>query len=345
MQRGILLVNLGSPDSTAVRDVRRYLGEFLMDPYVIDLPWAARRAIVSLFVLPFRPRRTAHAYKYIWTDAGSPLLVHSQALARALARELGLPVALGMRYGNPSLEAAIAALVDAAADEILLVPLYPQHADSTRTTTVVRVREILAGMPRTPALRVLPPFHDDAAFLDALAAHAGRHRAADADYVLFSFHGLPERHIKKADPTGWHCLKSGDCCQTPSPAHATCYRQHCHATARQVAMRLALGQTQWSVAFQSRLGRERWLTPFTDRELIRLPGEGVRRLAVICPAFVADNLETLEEIGVRGREAFLAAGGESLTLVPCLNEDPAWIAALAALCRQPPPPAPFDAPR
>jgi ferrochelatase len=343
LKRGILLVNLGSPDSADVRDVRRYLGEFLMDRYVIDVPWLLRRTIVSAFILPFRPRKTAAAYASIWTPEGSPLLAHSRALAQAIERAIELPVALAMRYGKPSLATAIDALIEAGVDEILLVPLYPQHADSTRTTTIVRVRELLARRADAPALRVLPPFWGDRGYAAALAARVRSHVEADIEHVLFSFHGLPERHLTKADPTGSHCLKRTDCCEVDSPAHATCYRHQSFATARAVAAALGWRPDFWSVSFQSRLGREPWLAPYTDKIVDEFAARGMRRLAVVCPAFVADNLETLEEIGVRAREQFLAAGGERLTLVPCLNDDPHWIDALAALCLDPPPMTAFDA--
>jgi ferrochelatase len=343
VQRGILLVNLGSPDSTAVDDVRRYLGEFLMDPYVIDVPWIVRRLIVSAFILPFRPKKTAEAYATIWTAEGSPLLCHSRALAAEIERRVDGPVALAMRYGQPSMTTGIDTLIAAGVDEILLVPLYPQHADSTRKTTVVRAREILARHAKAPALRVLPPFHRDAGYLKALVDLVRRHVGTDVEHVLFSFHGLPERHLTKADPTQSHCLERPDCCEVASPAHATCYRHQSFATARAVATALGWAAERWSVSFQSRLGRAPWLAPYTDHVIDALAARGVARLAVVCPAFVADNLETLEEIGVRAREQFLAAGGESLVLVPCLNDDAQWVEALAALCRNPPPMTAFDA--
>jgi ferrochelatase len=346
VKRGILLVNLGSPDSTRVADVRRYLGEFLMDRHVIDAPWPIRAVIVSAFILPFRPARTAEAYASIWLDgAGSPLLHHSRALAAALARRLAEPIALAMRYGNPSIESGIETLMSAGVEEILLVPLYPQHADSTRTTVIERTRELLARRQGAARLRVLPPFHDDPGYLAALARLVDRNVPTDVDHVLVSFHGLPERQVRKADPTGTHCLTRPDCCEVASPAHASCYRQHCFATARAVASTLAWPASRWSVSFQSRLGRLPWLAPYTDQVLRELPARGVRRLAVVCPAFVADNLETLEEIGVRGREAFVSAGGTALVLVPCLNAEPDWVDALARLCREPPAESAIDGPR
>lgn len=335
--RGILLLNLGSPASPSVADVRRYLGDFLMDRYVLDVPWVLRRAIVSLAILPFRPRRSAEAYASIWQAEGSPLLINSRALARALADALAsdgapAPVELAMRYGAPSIGGALAALRSAGVREVLLVPLYPQYAESTQRTSIEATRAAIAAQGNFASMQVLPAFHADAGFLDALATRA-QPAVATADHVLFTYHGLPERHLQRADPTGAHCLARGDCCEVASAAHATCYRQHCRATTRGLVARLGLAADAYTESFQSRLGRLPWLRPYTDEVLRELPARGVRRLAVLCPAFVADNLETLEEIGIRGRETFIAAGGESLALVPCLNDDPGWVAALAQLVR------------
>jgi len=331
-KRGILLVNLGSPTSTSIPDVRRYLGEFLMDPFVIDSPWPIRKIVVAGFILPFRPKRTAHAYERIWEATGSPLLRHSRELRDALAQRVKSPIELAMRYGVPSIAEAVRRLLDAGVGEIVLVPLYPHHADSTRTTTIVAVRKVLARLGSTVGVTVVPPFYADPAYLDVLAGSIERAMPDDTQLLLFSYHGLPERHITAADPTGNHCLRSPDCCERPSPAHATCYRHQVFETSRGVASRLNLTPERWRVSFQSRLGRLPWLTPYTDQMLDRLPGEGIERLTVACPAFVADNLETLEEIGLTGRERFLAAGGKRFTLVPCLNADPAWADVLAKWC-------------
>lgn len=339
--RGILLVNLGSPDSTRVPDVRRYLGEFLMDRHVIDSPWPIRRLIVSGFILPFRPRRTAEAYRSIWTAEGSPLLVHSRALAEALARKVEAPVELAMRYGRPDIDSAVSRLLATGVEEILLIPLYPHHADSTRRTTIERVRQRLGG--EHARLRVLPPFYGDSDYLDVLTRLVRTHLPGDCQRLLFSFHGLPERHLRKADPTHSHCLARSDCCEVPSVAHQSCYRHQAFVTARAVAARLGLEASQWQVSFQSRLGRLPWLSPYTDQVLDSLPGQGITRLTVVCPAFVADNLETLEEIGLAGRARFLDAGGESFTLVPCLNDDDEWVDVLAKWCRAPMPESTVDA--
>jgi len=334
---GVLLVNLGTPDSTAVADVRRYLGEFLMDRHVIDVPWPVRRLIVSGFILPFRPRRSAAAYASIWDAAGpgtgSPLLHHSMALTDALRASLAVPCELAMRYGQPGIEDALTRLREHGARSILLVPLYPHYADSTVGTTIEAVRRLLRA---DEELDVLPPFYAQPEYVDAQAAVIRRHLPPHWDHLLLSYHGLPERQITRADPTGSHCLAHDDCCRVASPAHATCYRHQVYRTSELVAGRLGLDSADFSVSFQSRLGRLPWLTPYTDETLAALPGRGVRRLVVACPAFIADNLETLEEIGIAGRNTFLEAGGESLTLVPCLNADPHWIDALARICKSRP---------
>lgn len=335
-ERAVLLVNLGSPDSYATRDVRRYLDEFLMDGRVIDLPWPLRRLIVSAFVLPKRPPQTAQAYRSIWLDEGAPLKVYTDRLARALDRRLEAPVRWAMRYGTPAIAPTLATLAADGVREVRLLPLYPHYAMSTVETTVVEAQRAIAqrGLPLT--LTVAPVFYDDDGYVDALATVTGRHMPADCDHLLMSYHGLPERHLKRTDPTGGHCLRGADCCEQPSPAHARCYRHQVRVTSQKLAQKLELEPTQWSLSFQSRLGSAKWLQPYTDEVIAALPAQGVRRLAVVCPAFVADNLETLEEIGIQGRETFLAAGGESFTRIPCLNDDPAWVDALADLLQRTP---------
>jgi len=328
---GYLLINLGTPNSPSVSDVRAYLNEFLMDPYVLDTPWLLRRLIVSAFILPTRPKQSAHAYASIWGEHESPLLTFSRALSDALEASLAAPVALAMRYGSPSIGDAITSLCAAGVDHVVITPLYPHYADSTVTTSVEAAR---AKMPEGVSASVLPPFYDDKAYIDALAATVRDALPDQWDHLLMSYHGLPERHLTRTDPTGSHCLSDEHCCETPSSAHATCYRHQVLATSRALCNALSLEANRYSVSFQSRLGRLPWLRPYTDQRLAELAQEGVKHLAVVCPAFVADNLETLEEIGIQGRETFLAAGGESLTLIPCLNDSPAWIDALAqALAR------------
>ncbi|HZO93540.1 MAG TPA: ferrochelatase [Candidatus Baltobacteraceae bacterium] len=332
--RAILLVNLGSPASTATPDVRRYLDEFLMDPYVLDVPHPVRALIVRGFILPSRPAKSGEAYAKIWTEDGSPLIVISHRTRAALEAHTGVPVGLAMRYGSPSIAGGIDALLERAGtvDDLTVVAMYPQYAmASTMTVEVAVEKELRArGVPH----RFIPPFFADDGYLDALAALAREHLPGDVQQVLFSYHGIPKRHLRKVDPTRGHCLGSPDCCETPSPAHATCYRHQVFATTHGVAQRLGLSRDQYAVSFQSRLGGG-WLQPFTDVVLAELPARGVERIAVVCPSFVADCLETLEEISIRGRASFLAAGGKAFAYLPCLNDDPRWIAALAKLCDAP----------
>ena len=339
--RAILLVNLGSPNSTSVADVRRYLDQFLMDPHVIDLPWLARAAVVKGTILPRRPAQSAEAYKSIWTEEGSPLIAISQRQRAALEAKTGVPVALAMRYGKPSIAYGLRdlAMRCGSVDELIVVPLYPHYAMASYGTVEDEVRAVLAstGSKSTPwykSLRFVPPFYDDSGYLDALAATIGARITKDTQFVLFSYHGLPERHLKKVDPTHNHCLRSASCCQTPSPAHATCYRHQILETTRLVAERLGLAANTYGFSFQSRLGKG-WLEPFTDVELAELPKRGVYSLIVVCPAFVADCLETLEEIEMRGKATFKAAGGSNFVYVPCLNDSPAFIDVLARLTLEP----------
>jgi len=330
---GVLLVNLGSPDSPSVGDVRRYLREFLMDGRVLDAPWPIRFAVVHFAILPRRPRQSAEAYAKIWTPEGSPLVVTSQIVQRALQARVPAPVELAMRYQNPSIPRAVTALAAQGVERCLIIPLFPHYAMSSFETAVERVQEV--GARHAPGLRfeVQPPYFDHPDYLAALVASAQPYLEGAWDHLLFSFHGIPERHLRKSDPTGGHCLRTPDCCQTSSPAHARCYRAQCFRTVEAFVRQAAIPTTRYSVAFQSRLGRDPWLRPYTDLELERFAREGVRKLLVICPAFVSDCLETLEEIRLRGQETFAAAGGERLTQIPCLNEHPLWIQALEGMIR------------
>jgi len=328
MSKGILLVNLGSPDSPSVPDVRRYLREFLMDGRVLDVNWFLRFAIVHFAILPFRPKQSAHAYQTIWTLQGSPLVVTSRGLTSKLQQRLTVPVELAMRYQNPSIPAAVRTLRDKGVKELLLIPLFPHYAMSSFETAVVRVKEVATRLAPNMRVQVQPPYFDESPYIDALVGSAAEHLKEDFDCLLFSFHGVPERQIRKSDPTGRHCLRREDCCSVASGAHATCYRAQCFKTVAAFVKRAGIPEGKYAVAFQSRLGRDPWLKPYTDHELQRLPKAGVKKLLVLCPAFVSDCLETIEEIGMRGRETFLEAGGSQYTLVPCLNEHPLWLDAL-----------------
>jgi ferrochelatase len=248
-----------------------------------------------------------------------------------LGRRLEWPVELAMRYQKPSIPDALRQLREQGVEQLLVVPLFPQYAMSSYETAVERVKAVAARVAPRMELIIQPPFYEHPDYLRALVASAGPFLQGGYDHLLFSFHGLPERHLRKADPTGSHCLRQERCCEVSSEAHRTCYRAQCFKTVR--AFVQAAGVTRYSVAFQSRLGKEPWLRPYTDQELPRLARAGVKRLVVICPAFVADCLETLEEIGLRGRASFLAAGGREFSLIPCLNEHPLWVEALVGMAR------------
>lgn len=326
--KGVLLVNLGSPAAPTTRDVRRFLREFLMDARVLDAPWPLRFGIVHLAILPFRAGRSAAAYRAVWLAEGSPLVVAGRKLQAQLQRRLPVPVELAMRYQEPSIPGALARLAGQGASELLVIPLFPHYAMSSYETAAARVQTVAARQAPALKLETLPPFYDDPGYVAALAGGAAPFLEAGYDHLLLSFHGLPERHLRRADPTGAHCLAVKDCCQTDSPAHRTCYRAQCFKTVAALVRRAGVPEGKYSVAFQSRLGPMPWLTPRTDRELARLGQAGTKRLLVICPSFVADCLETLEEIGIRGRALFRAAGGDELALIPCLNDHPLWLEAL-----------------
>ena len=328
MNKGVLLVNLGSPDSPSVGDVRRYLREFLMDGRVLDVNWFARFCIVHFAILPSRPKQSAHAYQAIWTPAGSPLVVTSRKVHAELQKRLSVPVELAMRYQNPSIPDAVRRLAQKGVDELLLFPLFPHYAMSSYESAVERVKEVAARLTPSMRVQVQPPYFDQPDYIAALVANAEPFLNKGFDHLLFSFHGVPERQIRKSDPTGQHCLNAENCCQTPSAAHATCYRAQSLKTMAAFVQIARLPAEKFSFAFQSRLGRHPWLRPYTDHELPKLAARGIKKLLVICPSFVSDCLETLEEIGIRGRETFLASGGNDLTLIPCLNEHPLWLDAL-----------------
>ena len=309
-------------------DVRRYLREFLMDGRVLDVNWFVRFCVVHFAILPSRPKQSAEAYHKIWTPAGSPLVVISRNVRAKLQQRIRLPVELAMRYQNPSIPDAVRNLAQKGVDEVLLIPLFPHYAMSSFETAVERVREVAAARAPQMRLQVQPPCFADHDYITALVGSAREFLKRDYDHLLFSFHGLPERHLRKSDPTGGHCLTVKDCCATASPAQATCYRAQCFQTVAAFVKMANVPKDKYSISFQSRLGRDPWLKPYTDYELPRLASVGVKKLLVICPAFVSDCLETLEEIGLRGRETFLAAGGTDFTLIPCLNEHPLWLDAL-----------------
>ena len=331
MKRAIVLMNLGSPDSTEVKDVREYLNEFLMDERVIDKPWLIRTLLVRGIIVPFRAPKSAEAYKSIWTEKGSPLIVISKQQQQALKREIEEDVAIAMRYGSPSPKEAYDQLVSKNPDleEVIAIPLYPHYAMSSYETAVEYAKEQHKKGGYKFSLTFIKPFYNEENFLAALAESIRPYLEQEYDQILFSYHGIPERHIIKCDPTGQHCLKVANCCEVPSEAHNYCYRHQCWTTTKKMVAQLGIPEGKWGFSFQSRLGRDPWLQPYTAVRLEELPKEGVKKLLVVCPAFVSDCLETLEEISEEGKESFFHAGGEKFEQIPCLNVHPLWIETMA----------------
>lgn len=327
---GIVLMNLGSPDSTAVPDVKRYLNEFLMDKRVIDYPYLFRLLLIRGIIVPRRAPKSAEAYKSIWWEEGSPLIALTKQLQNAVQHDLQLPVEVAMRYGNPSQEYAYERLLaqNPKLKEVVLLPLYPHYAMSSYETAVEHAKTVHKKKGYNFKLTVIPPYYNQPDYINALAESMRPYVEQDYDHLLFSYHGVPERHIRKGDITGKHCLQVDDCCHAASPAHEFCYRHQVHITSELVAEKLKIPREKWSVSFQSRLGREEWLKPYTATKLEELPQQGVKRLLVACPAFVSDCLETLEEIGTEGKHSFIKSGGDSFTMIPCLNVHPLWVQAV-----------------
>ncbi|GMW03403.1 MAG: ferrochelatase [Candidatus Hydrogenedentota bacterium] len=333
---GILLMNTGTTAAPRAAETRTYLREFLSDPRVLDINPISRWLILNLFILPFRPAKSAEAYEAVWTETGSPLLALSEKLLERLRQRMPeAAIEIGMRYGKPSITEAFDKLIAQDVDRILAVPLFPQYASAANGSVLEMVHRLAAEKWNVPPISTLPAFYLDEGFIDSwVAVSKPILDDFEADLVLMSYHGLPERQVKKSDPGGRHCLVKSGCCDRAVPENAYCYRHHCMETSRALAAKLGLANEQWQVSFQSRLGRDPWLKPPTDEVVPALPKQGVKRLAVLCPAFTVDCLETLEEIGIRAKEDFLGAGGEAFQLVPCLNDHPKWVNALANMLQQ-----------
>lgn len=330
---GILLINLGTPDQPTTSSVRKYLRQFLSDPRVIDIHPILRQLLLNLIILPFRSSKSAEAYRKIWTEEGSPLLFHTKNLGREVAARLGgnYSVEIAMRYGNPSIASALQKLIEKNISEIRVLPLFPQYAVSSTGSAIAEVYRVCERFWHIPPIRILPAFYDHPGFIKSFA-QVGRPilNRIQPDHVLLSFHGLPERQVIKTD-LSHHCLRSEGCCHEISPKNQFCYRAQCFKTAHLIAQELGLNENQYSISFQSRLGRTPWIKPYTDQTIIELAKKGKKRIAVFCPAFVADCLETLEEIGIRGRQSALDHGAEVFELVPSLNTSPMWIQTLCEL--------------
>ncbi len=334
VKRGIVLINLGSPDSTDVKDVSRYLHEFLMDERVIDKGIVVRTLLVKGLIVPFRAAKSAEAYKTIWWKEGSPLVVLTKKSQQEVQKFFDEPVEIAMRYGNPSPQTAYENLLQQVKnlEEVIIFPLYPHYAMSSYETAVEYMYEVHKKNNYSFKLKVVKPYYNDALYIDALAASMQPYLKNDFDKILFSYHGIPGRHLRKSDTTGTHCLKVNDCCNVASPAHTTCYRHQVFETTKLVTQRLNIPADKYEISFQSRLGKG-WLQPFTDKRLEEMPNEGIKKLLILCPAFVSDCLETLEEVAERGKESFMQAGGESYTMIPCMNTNVEWVNAVVEMLR------------
>lgn len=335
-QTGVLLINLGTPDEPSPEAVGRFLREFLMDGFVLDIPAPLRWPLVNIAIVPRRRKQSALLYQKIHSDRGPALLVNTRELAEKVTAQLGATngrryvVKFGMRYGNPSIGAALADLQSEGLDRLLVLPLYPQYAESSFETAVVETKKRAQELGCADKLTFLPPFYAEPSFINACAQRVVDHlQEFSTDHVVFSFHGLPVRHLKKLDQSKQHCAMAPDCCQQISAVNQNCYRAQCVFTARAIAQQVGLSESFCTTTFQSRFGRTEWVGPATDEVLRKLAGSGVKKVAVFCPSFVADCLETLEEIAIRGKETFLAAGGEELRLIPSLNSHPLWVAAVS----------------
>lgn len=328
-KKGILLINLGTPDKPDKKSVRRYLREFLNDPRVIDLPFVARWLLLHLIILPFRPKQSAAAYQKIWTDLGSPLLVHGNELKNALALKLGenYEVDLGMRYGNPSIEAAFHKLKNCY--EIIILPLFPQYSSAATGSAIEESIKLIAKKWNIPQITIINSFYNHPEFISTYAEIIKEN--TENNFILFSYHGLPERHINKSQCNA-KCDRINSCPKIDEN-NIFCYRAQCYTTSDLLAKSLNLKKNQYKTSFQSRLGRTPWIKPYTDLILSELIHQGVRNLSVVCPSFIADCLETIEEMGIRAREDWQALGGDNFKLIPCLNSHPSWVTAVTKLIK------------
>lgn len=332
-KKGILLVNLGSPRSTKVEDVKEYLDEFLMDENVIDYRWFFRTLLVRGIILNTRPKKSAAAYETVWTPEGSPLIVITEQIQRKLQQRVDVPVEIGMRYAEPSIETGIRKLTDQGVTDIVLFPLYPQYAMSTTETVIEKAEDVRKRHFPGVKINYIQPFYNRDIYIDCLAESIREKLPQEFDALQFSYHGVPERHIYKTDPT--NTCNLNDCCaREDNPSHQFCYRHQCYRVTELVIEKLGIPKEKTIVTFQSRLGKDKWIEPYTDATLENLPKKGIKNLAIVCPAFVSDCLETLEEISVEGKEEFMHAGGEQFHYLPCLNDEDRWIDVVQTLCEE-----------
>ena len=328
--KGVLLVNLGSPESPTPKDVKPYLDEFLMDKYVIDVPFLLRALLVRGIILQTRPKKSAAAYAKIWTKDGSPLIVFSKKMHEKVQQQVDIPVALSMRYGTMTIHKGLQELKDKGVSEVMLLPLYPQHAMASTVTILELAEELRKKYFPEMKFAIVPAFYNKPDYIKALANSMKKYLDTfEYDHLLFSYHGIPERHIRKTDVTKSHCKIDGSCCNTPSPAHEFCYRHQCYETTKQVVELLNIPNDKYSQTFQSRLAGDKWLTPYTDVEVNKMPERGIKKLAVVTPAFVSDCLETLEEIAMEANHQFKENGGEEFLAIPCMNDGDEWCGVVA----------------
>ena len=328
--KGILLINLGSPKDLELDSIKKYLKEFLSDDLVIDYPKLLQQILVNWIIIPSRYKNTREAYSEIWTDQGSPLINNTISLGEKISTKSGVPLEVAMRYQYPSIEEGLVNLRDKGCSDVFVVPLYPHYAMSTTLTTEKEVKRIEHELSLNLNLIFAESFYKEKGYIESLSQTIDLNRQENSDYLLFSYHGIPNRHLTKTDPTKSHCLKVQNCCDIESEAKPYCYKAQVIETSRLCANKLQLDNNQWGISFLSRIGPG-WIEPFTDKELVKLVEKGVKRLDVVCPAFVIDNLETLEEMNIRGRETFLEAGGDSFNYIPCLNDDNTWVDFLIGL--------------
>jgi len=329
-KKGVLVINLGSPESPTAKDVKPYLAEFLMDERVIDLPKWLRTFLVKGIILNTRPKKSAAAYQKIWWEEGSPLIVISERFTEKLRSKLAMPVALGMRYGTMSIQKALREGEDQGVEEVFVLPMYPQYAMSSYETVAVKTKEVQEEFFPSMKLSFKKAFYNEADYIEVLAADVKEKiKGKDYDHILVSYHGIPERHIRKSDITKSHCKMDGLCCVTDSKAHQFCYKHQCVTTTNLLRKTLGESDENLTHSFQSRLGSDAWIKPYTDKEFERLAKEGKKKLLVITPAFVADCLETLEEIAMEGKEQFLEAGGATYEHISCLNDGESWVNLVA----------------
>ena len=319
-KNAVLLINLGSPQQLNKKSVKNYLRIFLSDDYVLDIPKILQQALLRLFILPFRPKITLHAYEQIWTEEGSPLIISTEKIGKKLSSKTGWKVSIAMRYEEPGIEDALMELKNEGYNNIYVVPLYPHNAMATVITTQVEVLKIASEVHKDASIEFVEPFYDDPMYIEAMVTSIKPYIDEEKiEKIIFSYHGIPERQAKKTDETGSHCFESADCCEQNNLGSRDCYRSHTVKASNQIANSLGLPDEKWEIAYQSRIGPG-WLKPFTDKRLAELPKEGNKSIAIVCPSFISDCLETLEEIDIRGRKTFSDAGGEKMTYIPCLNE-------------------------